>query len=640
VLANVRDIMEPFGAISSVSIVDSEASPTLGVGDGEMSEGKPVIVVKFIEAAAAAAAARSIDGMLVGGEPIQVLLRDDAHPRTLQTDVRMDLGNTITETSAVVVVREGTTGSFSEKGAYVLYLENLVAPGDVADEAEATEVLNDLLSLCGVFGDITSVWIDSLPASASPLPAAPATAAPRDDPPLVLLECLTLADALMVSSSLRDAVLGKWGIDAQIFDYSAYQRGDLRPDGIIRLCDGERGFAVQIQDFAYVEQLADDDERQQLVMDVLDLVYPGGTPDDNSGVFFIEHGALMVDVVVPLDSLSLVQCMDLMGKLEAAVVAGDRLHASLLILGVRDQLAAAVGREVPVPVPAHVWAAVGARTLQAGNVHPTAPDSAKNGALVVVQHYLSKEDLEGFTDRREGVAVAKEDLLQSIRSRISGAEGAGTACFIRRVSISTEIERFPDVGSRLVACAGFPDLFSAESAMLRLDGSMIGGARVTASIAPLPAVKHFSSAGTAADGNGAGADATNGCHAPTGTEATISPIGHHPTHPDSTNATPVRVTAPPAKVVSKYAESMGAPKLEKHTKPLMPVKQATEECEGWVRDFLGAIATFQERAKEKDPIRAAAKKRFVLGIKQVNEENETFSFLPNPVEELRPLYCS
>jgi hypothetical protein len=39
-----------------------------------------------------------------------------------------------------------------------------------------------------------------------------------------------------------------------------------------------------------------------------------------------------------------------------------------------------------------------------------------------------------------------------------------------------------------------------------------------------------------------------------------------------------------------------------------------------VRTLLGALAVFQERAKEKDPIKANAKKRYVLGIKQVKTD--------------------
>jgi ribosomal protein L7Ae-like RNA K-turn-binding protein len=44
---------------------------------------------------------------------------------------------------------------------------------------------------------------------------------------------------------------------------------------------------------------------------------------------------------------------------------------------------------------------------------------------------------------------------------------------------------------------------------------------------------------------------------------------------------------------------------------------ATEEIEVSVKNLLGAIADFQERAKQKDPIKASAKKRFVMGMKQV-----------------------
>lgn len=612
VLANARDIMEPFGAISTIGIDDMQANSSLSIGIANMTKGT-VIIVKFADATAAAAAARSIDGMVVGGEPIHILLRDDDDAQLVDpfpSDVRFDVWSDTAETSAVVAfVRESTSRSSTSKGAFVLYLENLVTPGDVVDEEEAAEVLGDLMSLCGVFGDISSVWIEELPAPAAPATPATIVAGPRGDP-LVLFECLTLADALTILSSLHEGVaLGRGGMNAHLFDYSAYHRSDVSPDGVIRLCDSDdNSFAVRIQDFAFLDQLTDDDERQQLVVDVLDLLYPAGAPLDTD-VFFLAHGASMVDVIAPLDSLSLMQCMGLMSILESQIVAGDRLHTDLLVLGDRHVLTATVAGD---EISADVWAAVGAQTLQAGNVQPTAPDWAKNGALVSVQQYLSREDvavLKGDT------TTAKQGLLQLIRSRISGADQAGKPLFIRRVSVSTEIEDLPDTGSCLVACACFPELSSAESAMLRLDGSVIGGSRISASIAPLPpaiATSTGTGTGTAVADCGFSADAV---HSSTGAvEATNAPVGR-PTHSDPTLA-PAAV--PPSKAVSKYIESKAAPKLEKHSEPLMSVKRATVECDGWVTDFLGAIATFQERAKEKDPIKATAKKRYVLGIKQVD----------------------
>jgi DNA-directed RNA polymerase subunit H (RpoH/RPB5) len=46
---------------------------------------------------------------------------------------------------------------------------------------------------------------------------------------------------------------------------------------------------------------------------------------------------------------------------------------------------------------------------------------------------------------------------------------------------------------------------------------------------------------------------------------------------------------------------------------------ADEEANKMIFDMLNALATFQERAKEKDPLKAKAKARFGMGMKQVGD---------------------
>jgi hypothetical protein len=45
---------------------------------------------------------------------------------------------------------------------------------------------------------------------------------------------------------------------------------------------------------------------------------------------------------------------------------------------------------------------------------------------------------------------------------------------------------------------------------------------------------------------------------------------------------------------------------------------ADDEANKIVKEFLQILATLQQRAKEKDPINAKKKERFVMGIKQVH----------------------
>ncbi len=46
-------------------------------------------------------------------------------------------------------------------------------------------------------------------------------------------------------------------------------------------------------------------------------------------------------------------------------------------------------------------------------------------------------------------------------------------------------------------------------------------------------------------------------------------------------------------------------------------QSADEETNKMIAEMLTALATFQERAREKDPLKAKAKMRFIIGMKQV-----------------------
>ena len=50
---------------------------------------------------------------------------------------------------------------------------------------------------------------------------------------------------------------------------------------------------------------------------------------------------------------------------------------------------------------------------------------------------------------------------------------------------------------------------------------------------------------------------------------------------------------------------------------------ATEELDTIIKDMLGALATFQARTKELDPLKAKQKQRFVIGLKQVSINSES-----------------
>ena len=121
-------------------------------------------------------------------------------------------------------------------------------------------------------------------------------------------------------------------------------------------------------------------------------------------------------------------------------------------------------------------------------------DKREGGAVIAVKNYLSADDLEECEGDIEQLGAMKRDLLALAspdKAHMAGEEeGARQEVFVRRVVIVTdsnlergrEKEFAAEEPALLFACVRFLSLSAASNAMLSLDGAVMGGAPLKASV--------------------------------------------------------------------------------------------------------------------------------------------------------------
>ena len=246
-----------------------------------------------------------------------------------------------------------------------LYLLNAIFWDDISDEEEAGEVLNDLFSLCELFGGISAVWIEKMefpPILSSDVPFSGSCNPPKC--PWIFIEFDDESDALQAATCLNGLEVGGEKLEGLMYDFNAYSRGLY-------------------------------DERY---------------------------------------------CCD--------------------------------------------------PTL--GNIPPLQnSDKAAAGGVIVVKYYLSTDDLEGCNGDTEEIGAMKKDLIT-----LSLSDRTDKDVFIKRISIitSTDSDSYLDKkrsvvedGSEesrgeLAACVRFSCMSSAMDAVLSLDGTVLGGSSLKASL--------------------------------------------------------------------------------------------------------------------------------------------------------------
>jgi hypothetical protein len=229
-----------------------------------------------------------------------------------------------------------------------LYLEAAVFPDDVTDEDETAEVLSDLRSLCEVFGDISSVWIEKI--NRTPLQRVE-TGLPRDTgntrgqaavspSPWVFIEYDTVEEAVMAAAALNGLHIGGEALLARMYSYSAYAAGkcsdihccdakdpslsNMNGDGAIVGHSTVEGAVVAIRNYVTADDLesccGDSEELGAIKREIIDLI----GARSSSGVMEGKKSAFVRRVTVMADSDS---SEDAHPSGEAPALGSDRLAA-------------------------------------------------------------------------------------------------------------------------------------------------------------------------------------------------------------------------------------------------------------------------------------------------------------------------
>jgi hypothetical protein len=158
ILNNLRELLQPFGAIRTIELITSAPNKTEGV-----------TIVHFETNESAKMAALSIQDLVLGGNSLNVVVcRDDdtsieLSSLPLSTMDQPPFSSSSSPLSASPDRQDNDTSLDDE--VVVLYIENMINPDDVRDVEETSELLSDIQTLCnthcsvGVKG-LTSVWLE------------------------------------------------------------------------------------------------------------------------------------------------------------------------------------------------------------------------------------------------------------------------------------------------------------------------------------------------------------------------------------------------------------------------------------------------------------------------------------------------
>ena len=349
-----------------------------------------------------------------------------------------DKSNSVVEKSSVEEC--ATTATATATAKCDLYLEHAVCRDDVADEVEGMEILGDLHSLCEVFGVISDVWIQenkekekermrfypnlllgSVVDDGSDVTAA-AAYVPLEDP-WTFIEFDSIVSASQAASVLSGRHIGGEVLEASLYNYDAYR--------------------CAIYDSRYC------------VRAVKEQIGSVGTVEETHRSVTCEcecEGAVVV-VRNYVTAEDLEECEGLGEELAA-------IKRDLLLLCTAQSQSPHCDSGCDVPVEASVRRVTILSSYDLNNGHSvaggeTADLHTANGGVNIINNIDN-----GNNENRNDSIIS--------RSRNSKNDSHSD-------SISDSI-------SELVACVRFNSVAAATDAMLSLDGALLSGNRLRASI--------------------------------------------------------------------------------------------------------------------------------------------------------------
>ena len=444
-LHNAEELLAPFDGLEKVSV-----------------QGCDVLAV-FNSSNAARVASATLRDLVVGGESLRV----DSPP------------NAAADSSETPVIN------------CTLRLSNLVSKEDVEDEESAAEVLSDLAALMGG-RDFSRLWLEPAQSETHDevTPQGRGMCSCERVLPVMVLLSLRVKD----SASLQ--LMSEF--DSSVGLYSPYAMMNHQYDKqySIEIRDKSADVFVCLVGFTQADQLDDEDEREELIQNVISLCSPFTV-----GSVLFQPGRNEGECDALISTPSCANALRLIVSLMGRCVGGETLVVELRLT-----------RNFPMTL-----------------------FSSQDNVLVLSQ--LVETNVTGPLD-------VKASSLKWLR-------GYFPDCFVSRVVSLHDRQppceslcSFNNYGSPLEVCVGFPNVLSAEGTLLEMDGKVIGGAVIGANSTISP---NLISQFIMKDSCSAGLPASSfeASHSPTQTkyaEARLMPkLPPHDQPPDSLHYLPLKV---------------------------------------------------------------------------------------------------
>ena len=324
-----------------------------------------------------------------------------------------------------------------------LYLECAVFPNDVVDEDETAEVLNDLRSLCEVFGHISSVWIEKIIRTPSltvetglPLHAGlvlDQTAESKT--PWVFIEYDTVQEAAVAAAALNGLCIGGEALLVRMYSYSAYVAGKcsethcwdahgkclmgMNSDGADLGQGADEGAVIAIRNYVTADDLesccGDSEELGAIKRDLIDLTAAHSSSEESEGkeTSFIRRVTIIADIdssedVLPtgheleIDCERLAACVRY-SSLDAATAAMLSLDGTLLG---GSRLRAWVKRSSPAPQSVSLHASVSLSVNLEVLENRYLGNACSHVSPVIVNEIIALRNTETSASTLEGQAIA------------------------------------------------------------------------------------------------------------------------------------------------------------------------------------------------------------------------------------------
>eukprot|EP01035_Chromulina_nebulosa_P018938 gene18938-24745_t len=347
--------------------------------------------------------------MLVGGKHIRTSVTSSLTNESIVT-------NTSTESTRDIV----SSSLVNLQANNIVSIENLVMRDDVKDSDEAIEIIQDIRRMCSEYGTVNKVWLE------------------ENHSQLIRFDSIEGSKWIALQlNSLENAMKALVSLSMNCFDVYLY-------DGLTNECSDSHclsigfTFALLLVDFVNVDEVIDDDERQAVVDDIIELINQSSLLTVHMTVSFTAgSSSSSAHALIYLPSLE--ESLTILRVMSAKIVQGDYLRCQLV--GLTSEIASQVVMN------------------QLSDVKYSLLFDPSNQSI---RHIVV---VKGLIDSSNDITEKKHQVIQSSNCQIND---------IMRVTVwSTGPSS--SVTGEITSLVTFSDDHDALETLIRLDGEIVGG---------------------------------------------------------------------------------------------------------------------------------------------------------------------